>query len=426
MPLVSRFGPQWRDMRPGEGTTDAPSYPPLDPESEEGRVRKAFHDLGRTMEQARTTWHSLSEWVAGEHTRHIEGRAWQRSFEPRRISPPGGYHSPKEVAASMTAFFSNVCMEQKLGVPMLQTQVTAHAILYEIIRHKVPVYYVADAFIRAVAATDLPRDFTLHDLHWPMPGMVLGFPVKFVQEYLGCDVCYVFCADLAEGDHQPPPELEAVPFVGQHWTVQTPDKVALMFSAWSNDGLGSWVSAYRKADRVDEAITKYAYTDYTFADAKRVEADQQATQKVATLVFKLLVVLNTRPALVEPGGIERSEKRHAKTGEITRSELWRANMIGATYRVLRQPGTGAHASPRTHWRRGHLTHQRIGSTKAPDFIAVASLPRREDGEIDWLAVSDETRRAFWRCHKRTWIEPMLVNFDHSLSPPPDLNCLDCW
>jgi hypothetical protein len=87
-------------------------------------------------------------------------------------------------------------MEQALGIPILQTAITAHAILYEIIRYSVPIYHVADAFIRAETATDLPRDFTLYDLHWPMPGMVLGFPVQFRQEYLGRDVCYVFCADL--------------------------------------------------------------------------------------------------------------------------------------------------------------------------------------------------------------------------------------
>jgi hypothetical protein len=216
---------------------------------------------------------------------------------------------------------------------------------------------------------------------------------------------------LHEGDHAAPPELDSVPFVGKHWTVATPDKVAFMFDAYSRKGLESWVSAYRKDDRVDEAVTKYAYTDYTFADAATVEADQQATQRVAALIFKLLVVLNTRPALVEPGGIDRSEKRHPKSGAITRSELWRANMVGAKYRVLRQPGNGTHASPKTHWRKGHLTHQRVGSIKANDFVAVSALPRREDGEIDWLKVPEEMRNAFWRSHKRTWIEPTLVKLD---------------
>jgi hypothetical protein len=205
--------------------------------------------------------------------------------------------------------------------------------------------------------------------------------------------------------------LDSVPFVGEHWTVTTPDKVAFMFNAFAQATLGSWVSANRKADRVDEAITKYAYTDYTFSDSAKVAVDEQTTQKMATLILKLLVVLNTRPALVKPGGIERSEKRHPKTGEITRSELWQANVIGSKYRVLRQPSTGTHASPKWHWRRGHLAHQRIGSTKATDFVAVSSLPRREDGEIDWLVVPEEARRAFWRFHKRTWIEPALVNFD---------------
>ena len=403
-------------MKPGESIGGTPSYPPLDPNSEEGRLRKALHELGQKVEPANKIWRSLSAWMADEHTRHIGGRPWQKVFEPRQISPPGGYHSPRVVAATMSAFFSNVAMEQALAIPMLQTQITAHAILYEVIRYKVPIYYVADAFIRAVAATELPRDFTLYDLHCPMPGMVLGFPVKFMQEYLGRDVCYVFAADLAEGDHAPPRELDRVPFVGQHWTVTTPDKVAIMFDAFSDDGLGSWVSAYRKSDRVDEAITKYDYTDYTFSDDARIAADELATQRMATLIFKLLVVLNTRPALVEPGGIERVEKRHPKTGEIIKSELWRPNVIGAKYRVLRSAGTGNHASPKSHWRKGHLTHQRIGSNKANDFVAISTLPRREDGEIDWLAMSEETRCAFWRCHKRTWIEPTLVNFeDDSMS-----------
>jgi hypothetical protein len=330
---------------------DAPGYPPLDPNTEQGRLRKAFHELGqkaKTSERSHAIWHSLSEWMLDEHARHLEGRPWQKVLEPRRIRPPGGYHTPKAVAATMSALFSNASMEQTLGLAMLQTEITAHAVLYEVIRYKVPIYYVADAFIRAVAAMDLPTDFTLHDLHWPMPGMVLGFPVRFMQEYLGRDVCYVYCADLAEGDREPPLELDRVPFVGQHWTVRTPDKVAFLFCAWSNAGLGSWISAYRKADRVDEAITKYAYTDYTFSDAAKVEADQETTRKMATLLFKLLVVLNTRPTLVEPGGIERSEKRHPKTGEITRSELWQANIIGAKYRILRHPGTGTHASPKMH------------------------------------------------------------------------------
>jgi hypothetical protein len=52
-------------------------YPPLDLNSEEGKLRKAYHELGqraKAVEEAHKIWHSLSEWMVDEHTRHIEGR----------------------------------------------------------------------------------------------------------------------------------------------------------------------------------------------------------------------------------------------------------------------------------------------------------------------------------------------------------------
>lgn len=378
---------------------------------EEAARLKSVHDLCEQMQAIGPKFPDLTSWLGDEYRKYLEGRVWQRLFEPRRLSPPGGYHSPKNVPATMISQLTNMAMERDLNVPIVQTEIQAAAIYYEILRHQVPIYYVADSFIRAVAATELPKDFTLLDLHWPMPGMVLGFPVKFMKEYTGKDICYVYCADLADGVHLPPQWLPSIPLVGQCHSITTPAKVGIAFNAWDNYRMGSWVSAYLKSDRVDEALTKYSYTDFTFSDAKSVEDDAKLTRLMSSLVFKLLVVLNTRPALVEPGGMARKEKRNAKTGEVTQTELWNANIIGAKYRVLRAPGTGTHASPKWHWRRGHITHQRIGSHKSPDFVSIKSLPRREDGEIDWLSVPNETREAFWACHERKWLEPTLVNFD---------------
>jgi hypothetical protein len=33
-----------------------------------------------------------------------------------------------------------VAIEQGLGIPLLQTEITAHAILYEVIRYRVPIW----------------------------------------------------------------------------------------------------------------------------------------------------------------------------------------------------------------------------------------------------------------------------------------------
>ncbi len=56
----------------GGSVSDVPTYPPLDPNSDEGKLRKAYHELGersKIVEQAHRVWHSLSEWMVDEHTR---------------------------------------------------------------------------------------------------------------------------------------------------------------------------------------------------------------------------------------------------------------------------------------------------------------------------------------------------------------------
>jgi hypothetical protein len=36
-----------------------------------------------------------------------------------------------------------------------------------------------------LAATELPSGIKIEELNWPMPAMVLGFPQRFMLEYLG-------------------------------------------------------------------------------------------------------------------------------------------------------------------------------------------------------------------------------------------------
>ena len=105
-----------------------------------------------------------------------------------------------------------------------------------------------------MAATDLPHDFTLDDLHWPMPALVAGFPARFMQEYLGRDVCYVYAANCDAGDHAVR-ELPGCPRI----TVPK-SKVAWQFYCWQDGNLESFVSSYLRQDRVDETISNYAYS----------------------------------------------------------------------------------------------------------------------------------------------------------------------
>jgi hypothetical protein len=159
----------------------------------------------------------------------------------------------------------------------------------------VPVYYLAEDFTKAVAATDLPHDFTFADLHWPLDAMVLGFPVRFLSEYVGKETCYVFVARFPKGEH-------FCRFFPSAPTIVMPQaKIPLFWYACSAGRLESFVSSFWENDRLDEAVLKHGYTDYTDGDIAKVQEDRECCDRLSNLVFKLLAVLNTRPNFVEPG-----------------------------------------------------------------------------------------------------------------------------
>jgi hypothetical protein len=111
----------------------------------------------------------------------------------------------------------NRVLKAAAGLPHIPTEIAAHVVAYQVIRYNVPIYFIDAEFVRAVAATDLPHDFTLQDLHWPMSAMDVGFPSRFMREYLGRDVCYVYAANCDAGDYScfknfgDPPEAHCIP-----------------------------------------------------------------------------------------------------------------------------------------------------------------------------------------------------------------------
>jgi hypothetical protein len=166
-----------------------------------------------------------------------------------------------------------------------------------------------------------------------------------------------------------------------------------------------FVSAYLTNDKLGQALTDYAYTDYMGEGADKCQADKELTEQVSALMLKLLVILNMRPALIAQGKQERPER--LKHGKVAKRELWSANFIGRGYRLGRER-QGAHASPRLHIRRGHVTWQVTGPRTADAFVAAGALPRNAQGIIDWAQVKPEVREKFLRCHKRLWLEPVLI------------------
>ena len=314
---------------------------------------------------SRASQQSISDYFTQQH-RMFEDTALAALLEPRRILTPPGYHSPKCVSAGIFTLLGNRVLKAAAGLPQIPTEIAAHVIAYQVIRYRVPIYYIDEEFVRAVAATDLPHDLTLEDLHWPMPALVVGFPARLMQEYLGRDVCYVYAANCGAGDYSLP-ALPGCPTI----TVPKP-KVAWQFYCWQDGNLETFVSSYMRQDRVDETISNYAYTDYTeIKDHAGIATDKEVTDRLSALMLKLLVILNTRPQFVEEGRCVRPQK--IKHGRVKHCELWSPNVIGRGYRTVREDrgGGGTHASPRAHWRRGFVRNQPHGphrSMRKPVWI----------------------------------------------------------
>jgi hypothetical protein len=354
-----------------------------------------------TTPRIQTTGPTLAQFLAGVYDQHLAPNEARRAlFEPRRVITPDGYHSTKCAGAGLYALLEQARRTATTGTN-LPTEVTGCTSSYRVLEHGVPIYFVDEEFARAVAATQLPDDFTFDDLHWPQMGMVIGWPPRFIREYTGRDLCYVYAANCPAGRYWPK-GLEGAP------VIEVPEgrsKVGWFYYASTGARVECFVSAYLTKDKLAQAIAGYTHTDYMGAEPPKVRADKELTERVSALMLKLLVILNMQPALIAHGTQERPQR--VKHGRVVRGELWGANFIGRGYRTARER-YGTHASPRMHIRRGHVTWQVTGPRTADAFISASVLPRNDQGGIDWAQVAPEVRENFLRCHKRLWLEPVLI------------------
>jgi len=414
--------PDWKPVPYPE--KDTFSFRQATPEEEEANA-KLLAEQRVHLAYAAKAWPDLPSYCKMIYENRIEKRPEghlpiRQWFEPKRLVPPGGYHSPKVIPAMLYSTLYEVAERDRKNLPIMPTEVTLQSIFYRILNHQVPIFYFAEDFVRAVAATDLPKDIFIGDIHWPMPAMVFAFPSRFMRSYMGKDVTYVYGADFPSGEYRPPPWLPLTE-IGARPVIATPDRLAFSYQTREQGVMGGFVTALYKKELLRD-VNKYGYTDYTNASPAQVASDDEQCQLVVKLVLKLLVVLGTRPHYIERDYVERPAKKNQRTGKIEQHELWRPNMVGFGFKPQRLAGDGTHASPHWHWRRGHVTHQRTGP--AEGFVSISTLPRisegPEEGEIDWLKVSPEVRAAFWRCHERRWLPPILINFDEPKGPsaPP--------
>lgn len=324
-------------------------------------------------------------------------------FEPRKISSPGGYDSPKCVAASLLSIVTQTGISLEwYGQEPDPTHITATSVTYKVIDQGVPIYYVSESLIRSVAATKMPEGIRFSEMKLFSPAFVFAFPKRFVREYFGRDFCYVF------GAHIPGGKFRSTKLPGAPGILDESEVLGIFWHCYNNGDLELYSHPSKWNSFIDSKFGEYI--DYTNADATTIMADQEFLDRVSALVLKLLLVIPAREGLVTQGTLLR--KASQKKGK-RRSELWNANVIGKYYKIVREhPPGGTHASPEFHWRRGFWNWQVIG--KKEDFVPIASLPtipapdEPSGKKIDWEHVDAMTKAKFLASHRHNWVDGVWV------------------
>lgn len=342
-----------------------------------------------------------------------------KAVYPRRIVPPNGYLNPKYFSATLFSEMRVWVDPQMRMLPHITGYV--HCLLQ--MNYRVPTYFVRSEFAQAVAQTEPPEDFKFSEIKWPLPAMLFVLPTDFVMKYFGYMVPFIGVARSDKGDY--PKMLKDIPDCEIPVSVLEPiqsevDRINIVYPVYSNkelpvDYTGSYplsmnVNEMDNAPSVDatymeeDAMTRiFGNFDMRTPSSDLPAEGQQEkdfNSKVQAFAVKLMLALTAKPGFIVHGTLARAEKR--KRGRITKLELWNPNLIGWEYQAKRvglpEKPTDAnlkgavmdlpvvtHASPRMHWRRGHMRNQPYGPKPWND-----TTPKR-----------------------LTWIEPVLINADET-------------
>lgn len=336
---------------------------------------------------------------------------------PRNISVPKGYSDPRLYAAIL---LSHIQIVQRMGFSELAHK-TGYGISISLVANRVPTYFVADEFARAVANTDIPRDFKFAELKWPMEALIFALSDEFCQSYfghVGAPFLSVIHGKAGEypGDFNRMPKMD-MPMATLKWVR---DWIMMDCAFFGAELPVTYNAAYPMTDGIDvfktapwNDATVFEYASRNMPPQKMkgeldAEAQEEFIQKAQQLIVKLLLAMAAMPAYREEGKVTR----HAvvtQQGKVKLPEIVSPNLIGRIYKIPRKTGAtiltteGERAKPKFSYRRGHFAWTALRYKNA-EFISVREMPRKPEGHIDFDAAGEDLSAKFRACHERQWIE----------------------
>lgn len=290
---------------------------------------------------------TLRQGVQEEHP-----ELWSRIY-PRVYNDIGGYGSPQDAATHMCEPLIAATWLGENTPPIHRALI---AVAAELMKHNVPTYFVKRDLLDSLAATDYRDALDWVELELPHEAMLLMLPKGWLVTPEGHAMDWLVLARLTEGEEYHVPGIvprtrftnTSLVCGGVAWSVDT--------QAWYHYAINA-----KEAPTVRFAELPGTYASDTPMAVPELPGDDEFTRRMLTVALHVVLYM-----LALPDEVSRSKvvSRIKAKRDRPAKEFWSPNIVGFRYAIQREERAGGaggeHASPRTHWRRGHWTRQAYG------------------------------------------------------------------
>lgn len=296
-----------------------------------------------TTREVRRYWHDMRE----RGSKLLEYKA----LISKRYRTPQGYRDHADVALDIITV-CYVLMSSKIlsNISNFTERITCY-LTSNLIASQAPVYWVSEKLLESILETELPQQVVIDHLQRSIRFATIILPKDKVYTPDNEEITYLSFEHYLTGD-----EVPAITTGKISITVQRPDSNGVMFFSITKEG-----TAY--ASNIELSYETPKDSEFNLSDSlskldsenNPKEAEQQFLETLRNIVLQSLLIMQSRPNLLEMGqpvgfgGVTKS----GKTSLL--NQLLNPNWIGRNYQPprVRVDLGGTHASPRTHWRRGH-------------------------------------------------------------------------
>jgi len=279
-----------------------------------------------------------------------EKREEFRPFYPRRVITPPGYLNIKRVSV---LFFEAFLLDGKLPHLINQEKELAPStriyslIGEELLRNQFQTFWLGRELGEDLLRTQPPLGIPYREFPWPFSAFTIMLPYGLLRRG-GGDIPYI-----------------SIMFVDGTLKFVAPIAMPGVWKTMS----GSLIPG--EGEGLSDMDPSILISDSVFSTTGVTKQDANESAILVNLVSNVMFYMDSDGASIEESQREGKSKGKGDSG------LWSPKWVGQRHRRDADTVKGTHASPRTHWRRGHWRNHAVGEGR---------LSRR-----------------------RLWIKPMLIN-----------------